>query len=784
MNDDRKQIAWLRLLSLILTIGLLTGCAAAELARSIDGAEERPDLIEIAERDRPLPRRIAVLPFVNDSDGPNAGAVVRCSFYNNLAARTYNDVELRRVEALLAREGLTDPTALPDQPVRRLGTLLGADGLVFGRVLTFQRTYLGAYSQVAVELEVRLVAVGDGREVWRARHRQVRREGDIPLSPIGVIPMMVRTMLNVQQIELLRTTDDLCRTLVAALPEPAGTVAPRKPAVHLVAHDAGGRPLGMGDTLTVMLHGDRGLTATFDLGALAKNLPMTEIEPGLYRGVYPVHPGDMLAEGLVVGHLVSADGLQTDWVEPLDPLTIDTRAPQGPERFEATGRDKRVDLDWTAVEDADLTAYRLYRSLSPRIGFQMVHETPATRYQDEDVQNGTSYYYRVTAVDAAGNESTPGEMTAALPLAPGPTPVAGDLDADTRWFAAAGPYVITEIVTVPAGVVLSIEAGTEIRSRGAGLVVRGTLEAEGRPDAAVLFHGEAHGRWDGIRFEPGAAGRLVHCRIEAADNALTVRGASPRIEACRIRGNRRGGVIGGDAWPVVTGNHFADNQGVGLLIEEAAPEVTDNRITGNTGGGVHCRGGSPTIRQNAIYDNGPFDLRAEAMGSAGLAAEDNWWGSADPGRIARRVQGPVRYASVLDAALPEGKPLALTASLDAQSLRRDLSRVRQMLSHGKFEKALTVLDRIAAARPMAARVHFLKGVALQGSDAPEAAADSMALAVDLAPEEVAYRMALALVYSGQGRPEDAAEQWRRVLEIDPDNAEARRLLEMRGGEKD
>src|SRR5689334_443835 len=63
--------------------------------------------------------------------------------------------------------------------------------------------------------------------------------------------------------------------------------------------------------------------------------------------------------------------------------------------------------------------------------------------------------------------------------------VAGVLVADETWSAAAGPYVITGDVEVPADVTLTLEPGVEIEFRGGSLRVRGRLAALGTSGAPI-----------------------------------------------------------------------------------------------------------------------------------------------------------------------------------------------------------------------------------------------------------------------------------------------------------
>ncbi|MFB7815593.1 hypothetical protein ACFC0X_15595 [Paenibacillus chitinolyticus] len=65
--------------------------------------------------------------------------------------------------------------------------------------------------------------------------------------------------------------------------------------------------------------------------------------------------------------------------------------------------DKSVDLDWKAT---GAESYNVRRSASPGGPYALIANVKGTAYADESVVNGTTYYYVVTSVNAAG-ESAP-----------------------------------------------------------------------------------------------------------------------------------------------------------------------------------------------------------------------------------------------------------------------------------------------------------------------------------------------------------------------------------------
>ena len=68
-----------------------------------------------------------------------------------------------------------------------------------------------------------------------------------------------------------------------------------------------------------------------------------------------------------------------------------------------------VDLSWAINVETDLAGYRVYRSESENVKGQLVTPEllPTPSFRDNQVVPGHQYWYTVTAVDRAGNESAP-----------------------------------------------------------------------------------------------------------------------------------------------------------------------------------------------------------------------------------------------------------------------------------------------------------------------------------------------------------------------------------------
>ncbi|MCU0273940.1 MAG: fibronectin type III domain-containing protein, partial [Acidimicrobiales bacterium] len=135
--------------------------------------------------------------------------------------------------------------------------------------------------------------------------------------------------------------------------------------------------------------------------------------------------------------------------------TNDGVAPATPAGLTATPSSGQVALSWTAVADADLVGYRVFRNGT------LVAQQTGTTFTDTGRTNGVTHTYTVEAYDQRGNRSTTAAISAmagTAPAAPGSvaaTPT-GDRAVTVTWSAPAnGGVAISDYVvqyrTSPSG---------------------------------------------------------------------------------------------------------------------------------------------------------------------------------------------------------------------------------------------------------------------------------------------------------------------------------------------
>jgi len=104
--------------------------------------------------------------------------------------------------------------------------------------------------------------------------------------------------------------------------------------------------------------------------------------------------------------------------------STDGTAPGAPSGLDAGSGDEAIELSWDAVGAGDLDGYNVYRdttSLGSISDRSPVNDGPVgqTEFTDSSVDNGTTFHYRVTAVDESENE---GNASGEVRATPFPTP--------------------------------------------------------------------------------------------------------------------------------------------------------------------------------------------------------------------------------------------------------------------------------------------------------------------------------------------------------------------------
>ncbi len=85
---------------------------------------------------------------------------------------------------------------------------------------------------------------------------------------------------------------------------------------------------------------------------------------------------------------------------------IDRTVPDAPAYVAVTPQAGYIDVEWNIQENTDIDYYEVYRSTDPDTGFEKISSSlKSANYRDVTAKSDTIYYYKIKAVDMAGNFS-------------------------------------------------------------------------------------------------------------------------------------------------------------------------------------------------------------------------------------------------------------------------------------------------------------------------------------------------------------------------------------------
>jgi hypothetical protein len=175
------------------------------------------------------------------------------------------------------------------------------------------------------------------------------------------------------------------------------------------------------------------------------------------------------------------------------------------------------------------------------------------------------------------------------------------------WHEADSPILLDSTFIVPEGVVLSIEAGTEIivNDEFGYIRVDGVLHVDGDENNPVRFRG-AGGHdwptWRGIRIKKSYGSVLRYVVIEPAlssnGGGLYIQGGSIELDHVVVRGCRisfgqwshGGGIYIGDSATVLMTDCVIDNNRIGFMGSGRG-----------SGGGMYVEGGSNVVAERCAF---------------------------------------------------------------------------------------------------------------------------------------------------------------------------------------
>ncbi|MEO5331895.1 MAG: DUF799 family lipoprotein [Magnetococcus sp. YQC-5] len=733
------------------------------------------------------PRLVAVLPFLNTTDDPEADTIVRRSIYNHFSSMNYLDMELTAIDKKLKQNKLDDPKAIHAATPAQLAKILPVDAVIRGKIIQYQKTFAVIASQVSVGAELQLVRLRDGKVLWQYKHTAQSTDGSIPLSPIGAIAAIVSSAMNVRQTILFRMADEMGREMVQTIPDLPDTEVSKPPKITLFAHNGVDGPKKAGDVLQVILQGDPQKTGTFDIGSFKKNLPLHEESPGIYKGSFRIGQGDNLARAELTAYLKDTNGNTATWIDFLAPVTFDSTPPAPPQKLKTQSRDKQIHVSWHSSPDADVVAYQVYRSNQPLAGYTLLGKVERTEYQDHNLINDKKYYYRVQALDQAGNVGSQSDKIDGIPMTPGPTPVTKDISIETTWRQAASPYVVTQSIIIQADAILNIEPGTEIiLSPHVGMTVKGQLVANGTTTQPITWRTkEASNQepWLGMLFDHTKSNnQLSYATITGAQYGVVVNHAQLTAKQTTVSHNGIGFYLLESGSTQIISSLITQNHQGGIIVAGGSPSITDSEITVNKGGaGLLLKDGRPKLKNNLFQANQEFDVVIVNSGKDTFVIDENRWNTIQPEAIYDRIAGPRKIVSVIDSDTKRKVTLSkpnypLASKEKSESDMEPLLPVAiRHFKNAEYPQAFALISQVLPKLLHPAALYTAGRLfAYMGED--QKALKTLKKAAELGAKEAGYHHYLALHLFNMGKQAEAISEWETVLQLEPNHPLAMTML--------
>ncbi|MEA3432583.1 MAG: S8 family serine peptidase [candidate division WOR-3 bacterium] len=183
-----------------------------------------------------------------------------------------------------------------------------------------------------------------------------------------------------------------------------------------------------------------------------------------------------------------------------------------------------------------------------------------------------------------------------------PPTLSGNLPHNEIWI---GNFTLTGDVTVPSGITLTIEPGSEITlPSGKEFYVYGTLLAEGTSSKRIVFNSQSSQNPHIVRFNNSSSSnsRLEYCRFQYANKGIYLYDSDADIKNCEIE-NCYYGIYNNQGRPLIDNNDITDcSYGIYNYNSQGVPTcVIKNNSIDCSAYGIYNYGASPDIRSNEVH---------------------------------------------------------------------------------------------------------------------------------------------------------------------------------------
>lgn len=241
------------------------------------------------------PRFLAILPFAHPAGKQEGALVLRQTLFGSLFSSQFRLIDNLAVERAMKRLGVPLSGRYSESQVRAVGQALGADLVLTGEVTRWDRTYMAVQSTISTGLKVSLLDAATGARVAGVEDKISRSKG-LAGIPTGIGAAVLAPISGMSKRFLYRSAFDLTESVAGALScLPPGGESSGGAIKSLNYEGPDSHSLLPGDIVEVRMEASAGGHAYFSVGDVWSFLPMREITPGKYHGVYQIRVGDYLA---------------------------------------------------------------------------------------------------------------------------------------------------------------------------------------------------------------------------------------------------------------------------------------------------------------------------------------------------------------------------------------------------------------------------------------------------------------------------------------------------------
>ena len=752
------------------TKGVLLLCGIALTLSSCAG-QEKPKAISYVSENK-IPRKIAVLPTIylapqnqENTIGVKSGSeeekfiddLVRGVIQNQLAGKGYSVQPLGLVDQKLRSKG--DASTWTKMKPADLCSLLGVDGLIYTEILAATMLQAVAYDEYSLEVRLKMVnREGENLGTWT--ESASKRKFALPTSPIGAAATIAEAILDEPAKKHMRLVIyDLGWKIAQILPDSPYEKA--LPEILSVESNIDKGVFAADEKIEVSLNAEDGLTCTFDIGDFKKNIPMSPVSSGLYKGFYMVRKGDSTSNQPLTIHLRKANGVERTWLETAGAVTIDAIAPPAPTKVKTKATREGITIEWAGPETGDLAGFIVERSDSPVGGFASLNSTKNLSYLDAEVKQGKTYYYRVLSMDRIGNRSTPSQVKKST------VPFFDEVALSDRPKGPLVPglYSVTGESVVAEGEVLKLSPGTRFRFLpGANLLSKGVLLAQGSEKEPIVFEGSG---WKGIFVAENGRAEISNAEFTGCSPCLELKKGQVDAQSVYLKGNGGTGFIADEGGHFLLKGSSVEGFEKGIVINDARGKIEESVITKNDIG-LEFIAGELELNQNNIFGNSGQNVVSRQK----IVIGNNYLGTDSVKDL--KVQGDILVTSLLDSPYPHGRKIVLInkADITPEKIEAEFQEKKakgiEAFSQRKFGDAYQFLtDALSMKDDREVYLYLAYTEMILGEEAKSE--KTLEKGIKTYPYEVKLYEVYAKSLAAKGKKDEAVLLLDKALTMNPDN---------------